>query len=158
MSAEISRWRPSASIRVKVIGLALHDGALLAAEVLDDRGALKGVRPLGGGIEFGETREAALSREFDEELGAIIRICGPWQVFENIFEHEGQLGHEIVFAAPVVFEDPAITATPMFNLAEADGSRFTARWIKLDAIASGAVALFPDGLAEALIEPGQALA
>lgn len=57
-------WRPSQQIRVKVIGLAWRKDQLLAAEVEDDSGRIKGVRPLGGAIEFGESREEALHREF----------------------------------------------------------------------------------------------
>ncbi|PDV86278.1 DNA mismatch repair protein MutT [Rhizobium sp. H4] len=59
-------WRPPQQIRVKVIGLAWRQDRLLAAEVEDDGGRIKGIRPLGGSIEFGETREQALQREFRE--------------------------------------------------------------------------------------------
>ena len=41
--------------------LLLRDGKLLAAEVFDDQGHLVGVRPLGGGVEFGERWQAALA-------------------------------------------------------------------------------------------------
>ncbi|MBO9472400.1 NUDIX domain-containing protein [Shimia sp. R10_1] len=61
-------WRPHNSIRVKALGLHWRENRLLAARVFDDSGKLKGVRPLGGTIEFGETAQNALLREFHEEL------------------------------------------------------------------------------------------
>jgi hypothetical protein len=48
-------WRPSQNIRVIAIGLNWRGDRLLAVEVLNDEAKLKGVRPLGGGVEFGET-------------------------------------------------------------------------------------------------------
>jgi ADP-ribose pyrophosphatase YjhB (NUDIX family) len=42
--------------------------------VRDDAGRIKGVRPLGGEIEFGESWQAALVRKFHEELGIGIFI------------------------------------------------------------------------------------
>ncbi len=52
---------------------------------------------IGGGIEFGETAEAALRREFAEELGVTLGSVELLEVVENIFEFEGgRPGHEIV--------------------------------------------------------------
>lgn len=51
-------WRPPSRIRVKALGLHWLNGRLLAAEVYDDAGRIKGVRSLGGGVEFGETSKA----------------------------------------------------------------------------------------------------
>ena len=70
----MTTWRPHPRIRVVAIGLHWRDGRLLAAEVRDDAGRLKGVRPLGGEIEFGESWQAALVRKFHEELGIGISI------------------------------------------------------------------------------------
>lgn len=142
-------WRPPQSIRAKVIGLAWRGGHLLAVEVRDDAGRLKGVRPPGGGIAFGETREEALIREFREELGCGVTRTGPWSVFENIFRHEGALGHEIVFAADVDLHDAALYRRDAIRFREDDGTPCTARWFRPDALPEGA-ALFPDGLAAAL--------
>lgn len=72
----MTRWRPSPGIAVKVLGLVFRDDALLCVEVTHDDGTVKGVRPLGGGVEFGETRAVALAREFKEELSTGIRITG----------------------------------------------------------------------------------
>lgn len=64
-------------------------------------------RPLGGGVEFGEYAEAALHREFAEELGKRIVVQDRVAVIENIFEWEGTPGHEAVFVYRCAFADPA---------------------------------------------------
>ncbi|WP_348632831.1 NUDIX domain-containing protein [Rhizobium sp. BK068] len=76
--------RPSNRIRVKAIGLHWRDGRLLAAEVRDDSGRVTG-RPLGGSVEFGERAEAAVRREFKEELGVEIRLVSGPLVIENLY-------------------------------------------------------------------------
>lgn len=61
---------------MKALGLHWRGDRLLAAEVLDDAGRIKGVHPLGGTVEFGETAEAAVIREFREELGIKVKTHG----------------------------------------------------------------------------------
>jgi 8-oxo-dGTP pyrophosphatase MutT (NUDIX family) len=143
-------WRPPQEIRVKVIGLSFRGNDLLAAEVEDDRGHVKGYRPLGGSVEFGETREQALAREFREELGTPIEIRGPWQVFENIFVHEGRQGHEIVFAADVDLLDRSLYEADTISFNETNEMRCTARWIDPFGITGLGRRLYPDGLLEDL--------
>ena len=53
-------------------------------------------RPLGGGIEFGESGEVAVRREIMEELHSEIRELKHLGYLENIFTHNGNTGHEIV--------------------------------------------------------------
>jgi hypothetical protein len=72
----MNTWRPAPRIRVKALGLHWRGDRLLAAEVLDDAGHVKGVRPLGGTVEFGETAEMAVIREFQEELGIVVKTNG----------------------------------------------------------------------------------
>ncbi len=145
----MTTWRPPQTIRVKVIGLAWRGDELLAVEVFDDGGRIKGVRPLGGSIGFGESREGALEREFREELGCGVTITGPWTAFENIYRHEGALGHEILFAADIRLDDAALYARDAIRFSEDDGTACLARWVRPNALPTG-VALYPDGLAEAL--------
>lgn len=145
----MTTWRPPQEIRVKVIGLAWRREALLAVDVFDDGGRIKGVRPPGGSVAFGETREQALEREFSEELGCGVTLTGPWTVFENIYRHEGALGHEIVFAADIRLHDAALYDRDVIRFSEDDGTACTARWLAPAALPDG-VDLFPDGLAAAL--------
>ncbi|WP_064706560.1 NUDIX hydrolase [Rhizobium bangladeshense] len=139
-------WRPPQQIRAKVIGLAWRENRLLAAEVEDDRGRIKGVRPLGGSIEFGETREQALHREFREELGTEIRIVGPWHLLENIFEHHGAIGHEFIFAADIELADKTLYECDEIRYSELDETAATARWFGRDMLRDIALELYPTGL------------
>lgn len=140
----------SPTIRVKVIGLAQREGRLLAMEVETDSGRVTGVRPLGGSVDFGETREHALHREFLEELGTEITISGPWRVFENIFEHNGSIGHEIVFAAEVRLADMSLYGRNEIVFFEDDGTRCRAEWFDLEALAESDLELYPIGLGSLL--------
>ncbi len=149
---DMTVWRPAAEIRVKVIGLAWRGSRLLAAEVETSAGDVKGVRPLGGSVEFGETREQALQRELMEELRCPIAIRPGWNVFENIYEHEGAVGHEIVFAADIELLERSLYDRARIEPVEADGARCAAGWFSLDDLAARGWALYPTGLAEFLLE------
>lgn len=133
-------------IKTKVIGLAFQDGRLLAFEVTDDLGRLRGVRPLGGSIEYGETREDALAREFREELDTRIEITGEWTVFESLYEKDGETRHEFLFAAPIRLLDCNIPTDGGVIYPEGDGTLCTARWFEIEALARGEPRLFPRAL------------
>ncbi|MBY2912464.1 NUDIX hydrolase [Rhizobium leguminosarum] len=139
-------WRPSQQIRVKVIGLAWRKDQLLAAEVEDDSGRIKGVRPLGGAIEFGESREEALHREFLEELETDIRIVDPWHLLENIYEHHGATGHEYIFAADIELADASLYERDEIHYSELDETAATARWFCRDSLRDAGIDLYPTGL------------
>ncbi|MEM9010301.1 MAG: NUDIX domain-containing protein [Pseudomonadota bacterium] len=139
-------WRPSNRIRVIAIGLHWRGRSLLAAEVLNDAGQLKGVRPLGGAIEFGETWQQALAREFREELQVGIIVTGAPSVMENIYHHEGSVGHEVVFAATIEFADGTYDDRDEIVFAEDDGVQQRAGWFDFDDLDAGGPRLFPTGL------------
>jgi ADP-ribose pyrophosphatase YjhB (NUDIX family) len=92
------RWRPPQTIRAIAVALVYRATDVLVMAVKDDSGSIKGWRPLGGAIEFGESAEEALAREFLEEIGTPIRCIKQLCVLENLYSHEGTRGHEIVFA------------------------------------------------------------
>ena len=145
-----NKWRPAQQIQSKVIGICINRKQLLAAEVYNDAGEIKGVRPLGGNIEFGETRQQALQREFMEELGTDIVTAGDWRTYENIYQHEGLPGHEYVHAISIALVDRSLYSQPLIVFSEDSGEQTRARWYDLKDLRNGKLQLFPDGLADSL--------
>lgn len=142
----MSTWRPAQEISVKAVGLLWRDGKLLAAEVRDDEGQLTGVRPLGGSVNFGETAEQAVRREFAEELGLLVTPASPPIIIENIYS-------EIVFVFGLSCADGALPATPSFQFCEEDGSAAVAAWYDpADLDQPNGPRLFPAGL-KAVLPP-----
>ncbi|WP_282029631.1 NUDIX hydrolase [Paracoccus marcusii] len=140
-------WRPAPQIRLKALGLHWRGNRLLAAEVLDDAGRVKGVRPLGGSVEFGETTEAAVIREFQEELGITVETIGPPLFLENIFTHEGSVGHEILAIYDVTFPTDALANETRIEFKEDNGTTCFAEWFALDTLdLPGRPQLYPEGL------------
>ena len=78
---------------------------MLLMTVTEDDGRLKGWRPVGGSIEFGERAADALKREFAEELNQEIRDQRLLCVLENLYSHNDSPGHEIVFVFEAEFAD-----------------------------------------------------
>ncbi|MFT0859277.1 NUDIX hydrolase [Ancylobacter sp. G4_0304] len=154
MTPATSAWRPKSHIRVVAIGLVWREGRLLAAEVRDDAGALKGVRPLGGGVAFGERWQEALSREFREELGLEVSIGPCLAVLENIFSHEGATGHEVVFVADVALPPGALAGIEAVAFEEDGGEPCLARWYEPEVLDGEGPALFPTGLKALLARHG----
>lgn len=136
-------------MRPVVIGLFRREHRVLVAAVTDDDGTVKGWRPLGGGINFGERAEDALVREMDEELGAKITDLRCLGVIENLFEHAGQTGHEIVFVFGAEFSDPGLALSEGFVL-EDQSFRSRAEWRETLDFTSGTCRLLPDGLIDYL--------
>lgn len=146
-----AKWRSSTHIKVKALGLHWLEGKLLAAEVYDDRGRLKGVRPIGGSVEFGEKWQSALMREFREELGVDVELKGFPLVMENIYTHEGEVGHEVLFICEVLFRCAKLEGQSSIEFYEDSGTPCIARWFDLgDLDRPGGPALFPTGLKNAL--------
>lgn len=148
----MSIWRPSKTIKVKALGLVWRGDALLASEIPDDKGNVKGIRPLGGTVEFGENWQDALKREILEELGAEVTLSGPPIVLENIYSHHGVTGHEIIFLSNISFVDEALYARNEILFSEDDGMIWKARWFKIDKLVKSGPELFPSGLLEKLLD------
>ena len=143
-------WRPLNIIRAKVIGIAQFENKILVCEVLDDEGVLKGWCPLGGGIEFGETSEEALKREMFEEAGCQVLISGEPMICDNIFEHHGVKGHELIVAFHITFSDPQMYQKKRFQIQEDKGSWHWVEWMDMATFQGGKAVFFPPALAKQL--------
>lgn len=151
-------------IRPIVICLFSRDGKILVAESFDPAKNEVFYRPLGGGIEFGETAVQALARELHEELGAAVHNLKYLFTLENIFTFNGQPGHEIVLVYDGAFVDESLYARPVLIgqedphdegplLSQPQSSlRFEAVWKTLPEIVSESRPLYPDALLERLSE------
>jgi ADP-ribose pyrophosphatase YjhB (NUDIX family) len=93
------------TIRDLAVGLPVCDGYVLVSDATDSTKSEVFHRALGGGIEFGETADTAVRREFAEELGVNLITVQLLGVVENIFDYEGKPGHEIVHVFAVQSKD-----------------------------------------------------
>jgi ADP-ribose pyrophosphatase YjhB (NUDIX family) len=100
-------------------------------------------RLIGGGIDLGETHQAAIVREVDEELGATIHDLTFLATVENIFRIDGVLGHEVVFLYSGRLEpQPAVSGA---TLTESDGSIVPVVWRPFDDVGES-LPLYPAGV------------
>ncbi|MEU7783292.1 MULTISPECIES: NUDIX hydrolase [unclassified Amycolatopsis] len=134
-------------IRPLALGLVWRGDALLVFEGRDDVKGETYCRPLGGGIEFGESGKDALRREFVEELGAELLVGKRVGVLENIFTWQGRPGHEIAFLYAAEFTDPAFYEREEMKILDDPA---TARWVDLADFRDGRKILYPMGLLELL--------
>ena len=137
-------WRPPQRIRPISIALVYRGTDILVMAVRDGSGSIRGWRPLGGAIEFGESAAEAIRREFLEEIGASIRCVRQVCVLENRFQHEAVRGHEIVFVFEAEFLDPtSYTACGSFT---DDGITTDVAWRPVREFTEHSQQLFPDEL------------
>ena len=103
-------------------------------------------RPLGGGIEFGESSETTVRRELKEEINVEVGDLRFLGVLENIFMFNGNSYHEIVMVFDGSLIDSGLYAQAEIHGKEANGDDIRALWKSLDEFASGHSILYPDGL------------
>lgn len=153
-----ARPRYSAGMsQIRVIAIAVisrpGDGALLVYDGYDSVKREAYHRPLGGGIEFGESAEAAVRRELREELGAELDEVALLGFVENLFTCDGRPGHQIVAVFSARLVDASLYARDELTF-EDNGVAGTARWVARDAFRSNrsphAPPLYPDRLASLL--------
>jgi 8-oxo-dGTP pyrophosphatase MutT (NUDIX family) len=119
-------------IRVIAICLFSKGDGILVAEGFDTSKGSPFYRPLGGGVEFGETTQVTVIREIREELGHEIKDLRLVGTLENLFELEGIRGHQIVFVYDGEFINPGVYEHDQLKFKEDSGKTVTARWRPLD--------------------------
>ena len=138
-------------IRVIALCLFSHEGKILVSRELDSVKGSHFCRPVGGGVEFGESAVDAVRREIREELSQEIEDVKLVRVLENIFELEGLARHEIVFLFDARFADASrYERGEIEGYEESAGASFTAFWDTPHAMAARGERLVPEGLAELL--------
>ncbi|MEM9150655.1 MAG: NUDIX domain-containing protein [Cyanobacteria bacterium P01_F01_bin.3] len=83
-------------IRPIALGLIEHEGYLFVSRGKDPKTSESFYRFLGGGIDFGETSQAALEREFLEEVQAELTAIEYITCLDNIFVYNGKPKHELI--------------------------------------------------------------
>ena len=132
-------------IRNKVIISVIHQGQVLLAEGYDPHREFLFYIPVGGGLEFGETLEAAAKRELFEELGITAHALQFLGFHESHFEYQGIPEHEIMFHFACQLDDAARAALPETGT-ESDGAPFAVSWFSKDELAAVKESLVPPGI------------
>lgn len=134
-------------IRVISLGLLKNKEGKILVHLGDDPVKKeKFYRPLGGGVDYGETSEAAVIREFQEELGLKVRVKSPPRVFENIYTYYGRPGHEVVFIYEIEFEDERAYSRETFEIIENGEVSGIAAWVSREDVKREGDRLYPSGV------------
>jgi 8-oxo-dGTP pyrophosphatase MutT (NUDIX family) len=140
-------------IRPLAICIFRHQDKILVFEGHDQVKRETFYRPLGGGIEFGETSLDTVRREIWEEIGQEIRDLRYLYTLENIFILNSEPGHEIVLVYDGEFVDQVVYEKEEFQgFEDLDHPPFRALWKQISDFGPGKDILYPDGLLEKLKE------
>ena len=132
----------SEAIRAMALGIIKNDkNQILVSPGYDKIKNEHFYRLLGGGVDFGETSEVALKREFMEELNIELTNCKLLDVVENIFTFDGLTGHEICFIYLADFVDKKMYEQSEFKIIDSEDE---GRVIWLDLSQKGDDPIYPD--------------
>ncbi|WP_460126166.1 NUDIX hydrolase [Pseudomonas sp. S2_C03] len=133
--------------RIRALALCIfhHDGKILVNEAVDPVTQRSFFRPIGGGIEFGETSAQAIEREVQEELGLAITDIRLLGTLESLFTYAGKPGHEIVQVYDARFVDGSVYERLHLDGQESNDAPFVAKWLPLERFTDEAP-LVPEGL------------
>jgi 8-oxo-dGTP pyrophosphatase MutT (NUDIX family) len=139
-------------VRPLAICVFRHQDRILVMEGYDPLKKEHFYRPLGGGIEFGESSTETVCRELMEEIHVEVdrqslKYLG---TLENIFTFDGNPGHEIVLIYDGILQEPGLYDQAMIVGQEVDGEEFRAIWKNISEFGAGKSILYPTGLLEML--------
>jgi ADP-ribose pyrophosphatase YjhB (NUDIX family) len=139
------------NIRFVVFGIFTYNHKFLLYKEIDEVNNEEFYRPVGGGVDFQESSEDALSREIYEEIGEKVTNIRELGVLENVFNFRGVDQHQIYKGFFAEFENPEVYATEKIYGTELDGTKFTAEWMDLETLLDEKTVVYPRGLKEILI-------
>ena len=128
-------------IRPVVLGIVKNNNKLLVSEGYDKIKKQTFYRCLGGGIEFLETSETALVREFKEELNIDIEVGDFLGISENIFTYQGKNGHELILFYNIKINEKDIK--DKYHIID-DNSESDAYWVDIDEFKNNKKRLYPE--------------
>ena len=131
-------------IRVLALGLIRDGDRLFLSQGYDAVKQESFYRALGGGVDFGETSEQALQREFKEELQAELTNIHYLGCLESIFTFKGKQGHEVIQLYQCDFVDRQFYKVEQLSFVEGNRKK-AAMWVDISRFESGELILVPDG-------------
>lgn len=134
------------AIKTKALCIFRYQDKVLLSQGYDPSKDEIYFRPIGGGIEFGETSTQAIAREVFEEIQQQIRKSRLLGVLENLFTFDGQQSHEIVFVYEAEFIDPHIYKQHHIQGCETNGHTYIAQWLSREQIALNQYPVYPKGI------------
>ncbi|MGB3299019.1 MAG: NUDIX domain-containing protein [Phormidesmis sp.] len=139
-------------IRPIALGLIEYADHVFVSRGQDPQTKALYCRFLGGGIEFGETSQNALMREFKEEIQAKLTDIEYITCLDNIFTFNGKPKHELIQLFRVRFVDDSFYQLDQaFPLVEGDGAASPAEnrttqavWLPIQQVLTGEARLVPE--------------
>ncbi|MCG6133137.1 MAG: NUDIX domain-containing protein [Nostoc sp. LLA-1] len=131
-------------IRVLALGLIRDGERIFVSEGYDPVKQETFYRALGGGVDLGETSQAALKREFQEEIQADLINIRYLGCIENIFTFNGRQGHEIIQLYQCDFADTKFYQLESLIFSESEHHQHKALWLEISRVKSGELKLVPE--------------
>lgn len=128
-------------IRPVVLGIAIKNGKILVSEGYDKVKKQTFYRCLGGGIEFLETSQEALKREYKEELGIDIIVEDFCDISENIFTYQGKNAHELILFYNIKIQDKDVREK--YHIID-DNCESDAYWIDVNEFKNNKKIIYPE--------------
>tara|TARA_Y100001970_G_C14253839_1_gene873673 strand:- start:2271 stop:2690 length:420 start_codon:yes stop_codon:yes gene_type:complete len=131
-------------------GLAIYKNKILVYKVTDCVNKKSFFRLIGGHIDFGESGEEALKREFKEEINQDIRIIRKLDTFENIFFYNGKDMHEFISLFQIKFKNESIYHQKGILGNEGPNRTFIADWVPIEEFKNKHKILYPPNVLDYL--------
>jgi len=130
-------------IRILALGVIQDGKRIFISKGYDPAKQQTFYRAMGGGVEFGETSDEALRREFWEEIQAELTNIRYLGCLENLFTYNDQPGHELLQLYQCDFADPRFYQLEELTFAEGQRQK-TALWVDIEQLKTGELRLVPE--------------